>query len=77
MKDTKRGRPSASFVVGSVALIFLIIGYQAALFITKASVARIVAMSVAPTPVPNAPNAPCVVVCESVMTTISPGCDQP
>ena len=43
MKDTKRGRPSASFVVGSVALIFLIIGYQAALFITKASVARIVA----------------------------------
>ncbi|MBR5174428.1 MAG: helix-hairpin-helix domain-containing protein [Bacteroidales bacterium] len=43
MKNTKRGRPSASFVVGSVALIFLIIGYQAALFITKASVARIVA----------------------------------
>lgn len=43
MKNSKRGRPSASFVVGSVALLFLIIGYQAALFITKASVARIVA----------------------------------
>ena len=43
MENSKRGRPSASFVVGSVALLFLIIGYQAALFITKASVARIVA----------------------------------
>ena len=43
MNDSKRGRPSASFVVGSVALLFLIVGYQAALFITKASVARIVA----------------------------------
>ncbi len=43
MKNSKLGRPSASFVVGSVALLFLIIGYQAALFITKASVARIVA----------------------------------
>ena len=43
MENSKRGRPSASFVVGSVALVFLIIGYQAALFITKASVARIVA----------------------------------
>ncbi|MBR5661804.1 MAG: helix-hairpin-helix domain-containing protein [Bacteroidales bacterium] len=43
MENSKRGRPSASFVVGSVALLFLIIGYQSALFITKASVARIVA----------------------------------
>ena len=43
MKNSNRGKPSASFVVGSVALLFLIIGYQAALFITKASVARIVA----------------------------------
>ncbi len=43
MENSKRGRPSASFVVGSIALVFLIIGYQAALFITKASVARIVA----------------------------------
>lgn len=40
-KDGKR--PSASFVVGAVALLFLIIGYQAALFIHKASVARIIA----------------------------------
>ena len=45
MKDFKKrgGKPSASFVVGSVALLFLIIGYQAAFFISKASVARIVA----------------------------------
>ena len=43
MENSKRGKPSASFVVGSVALLFLIVGYQAALFITKASVARIVA----------------------------------
>ena len=39
----KDGRPSASFVVGAVALLFLIMGYQSALFIRKASVARIVA----------------------------------
>ena len=44
MKDSKEGgSPAASFVTGAVALLFLIIGYQAALFITKASVARIVA----------------------------------
>jgi len=44
MKDSKRGgTPSASFVVGSIAIVFLIIGYQAALFITKASVARLAA----------------------------------
>lgn len=36
-----------------------------------------VAMSVAPTPVPKAPNAPCVVVCESVATTIIPGYTSP
>jgi len=40
-KDGKR--PSASFVAGAVALLFLIVGYQAALFIHKASVARIIA----------------------------------
>ena len=40
-KDGKK--PSASFVVGAVALLFLIVGYQAALFIHKASVARIIA----------------------------------
>ena len=44
MKDSRKdGKPSASFVVGAVALLFLIIGYQSALFIRKASVARIVA----------------------------------
>lgn len=43
-KSQKDGRrPSASFVVGAVALLFLIVGYQAALFIHKASVARIIA----------------------------------
>ncbi len=44
MKNSEDGgRPSASFILGAVALLFLIIGYQAALFIHKASVARIVA----------------------------------
>ena len=46
-KDDGR-RPSASFVVGAVALLFLIIGYQAALFIHKASVARVIANQDAP-----------------------------
>jgi DNA uptake protein ComE-like DNA-binding protein len=50
MKNSKDDghRPSASFVVGAVALLFLIIGYQAALFIHKASVARIIANHDAP-----------------------------
>lgn len=46
MKDfnSKDGRrPSASFVVGAVALLFLIVGYQVALFVHKAAVARIIA----------------------------------
>lgn len=44
MKNSKdTGRPSASFIAGSVALLFLIIGYQAALFIHKAAVAKVVA----------------------------------
>lgn len=39
----KDGRKlSASFVTGAVALVFLIIGYQSALFIHKASLAKIV-----------------------------------
>lgn len=37
---------SRSFSLGAVAFIFLVIGYQSALFIHKASVARIVAESV-------------------------------
>ena len=36
-------RPSASFVVGAVALLFLIVGYQVALFVHKAAVARVIA----------------------------------
>ena len=36
-------RPSATFKVGAIALVFLIIGYQAALFIYKASVTAVVA----------------------------------
>ncbi len=44
MKNSKDGRrPSASFVAGAIALVFLIVGYQAALFIHKASVTRIIA----------------------------------
>ena len=44
MRNFKEGGvPSATFVVGAVALLFLVIGYQASLFIHKASVARIVA----------------------------------
>lgn len=46
-KDDGR-RPSASFIAGAVALLFLIIGYQAALFIHKASVERIIANHDAP-----------------------------
>lgn len=45
MENSKKkdGKPSASFVIGAVALLFLIIGYQAALFIHKAAVTRIIA----------------------------------
>lgn len=39
----KSGRPSASFIAGSVALVFLIIGYQTAIFIHKASAMRLLA----------------------------------
>lgn len=41
-------RPSASFRVGAIALVFLIIGYQVALFVYKASVTTIVAHRDAP-----------------------------
>ena len=40
-KKTKS--PNGSFVAGAIALVFLIIGYQAALFIHKAAVLRIAA----------------------------------
>ena len=44
MKNTKEDgrKPSASFIVGAVALVFLIVGYQAALFIHGAAVTRII-----------------------------------
>lgn len=46
-KQTKNST-SASFRVGAVALIFLIIGYQVALFVYKASVARTVGIHASP-----------------------------
>lgn len=42
-QQTDDPKPSAAFKVGAIALVFLIIGYQAALFIYKASVSAIVA----------------------------------
>ena len=41
-------RPSAAFRVGAIALVFLIIGYQTALFVYKASVSAVVAHRDAP-----------------------------
>ena len=48
MEEGKKTTPpskgrSAGFVTGAIALVFLIIGYEAALFIQKAAVTRIVA----------------------------------
>lgn len=37
----KRKTPSASFVTGAIALVFLIIGYEVAVFVHKAAVTRI------------------------------------
>ena len=44
-KDPKknRGPLTASFVTGAIALVFLIIGYQVALFVHRAAVTRLVA----------------------------------
>ena len=37
-EDSDKDKPSvASFKVGAIALAFLIVGYQAALFVTRAS----------------------------------------
>lgn len=41
--ENDRRKPSTSFTVGAIALIFLAIGYQTALFIQKAAVATVVA----------------------------------
>lgn len=43
MKRSDEKRPSESFVLGVVALVFLMIGYQVSAFVYKASVAKIVA----------------------------------
>ena len=43
MKRNDEKRPSESFVLGVVALVFLMIGYRVSAFVYKASVARIVA----------------------------------
>jgi len=44
MKEGKKtGSPGNSFKVGAIALVFLVIGYQVALFVHKAAVTRIVA----------------------------------
>ena len=47
-KTSTRNRISASFKVGAVALAFLVIGYQAALFIRSAAVTRLVSHRDAP-----------------------------
>lgn len=41
--DGKRGRVSASFVTGAIALVFLVLGYQTAVFVHRAAVAKIIA----------------------------------
>lgn len=43
-KEKSKG-PSASFRMGAIALAFLIVGYESALFVHKAAVARVVANS--------------------------------
>ena len=43
MEGKKNRQPTSSFVTGAIALVFLIIGYEAALFIHKAAVLRIAA----------------------------------
>ena len=43
MKRSESKRPSESFILGVVALVFLIIGYQTAIFVYKAAVMKIAA----------------------------------
>ena len=43
MKRSESKRPSESFILGVIALVFLIIGYQTAMFVYKASLTRIAA----------------------------------
>ena len=42
-RTERTDRPSASFLTGVVALVFLVIGYQTALFVHRAAVARLTA----------------------------------
>ena len=42
MDDKKKSRLSESFVVGVIAMVFMIVGYQTALFVYRASVMKIV-----------------------------------
>jgi len=42
-KDSGHRRPSASFVIGAIAFVFLVIGYQTAVFIHHAAVTKIIA----------------------------------
>lgn len=43
VEGKKKQQPTSSFVTGAIALVFLIIGYEAALFIHKAAVLRLAA----------------------------------
>ena len=43
MEGKKKQQPTSSFVAGAIALLFLIIGYEAALFVHKAAVLHIAA----------------------------------
>lgn len=43
MKRSESKRPSESFILGVIALVFLIIGYQTAMFVYKASLTKIAA----------------------------------
>ncbi len=47
MEKKKRGL-SASFITGAIAFVFIIVGYQTALFINKAAVAKVLADQSAP-----------------------------
>ena len=43
MKRSESKRPSESFILGVIALVFLIVGYQTAMFVYKASLTKIAA----------------------------------
>ena len=56
MSEQKRKqRVSASFVTGAIALAFLIIGYQTALFVHRAATLKILSGATAPDPVNEVP----------------------